>query len=85
VIYGGHPQHFIAGGARWAKESLAILDRENARADSTLNPARKNPGNPQRKPRNPPLTGFRNGRFFEIPPILSGIGTKFEHLRVPMI
>jgi len=32
-----------------------------------------------------PSTGFRNGRFCEIPPILSVPGTKFGPLRVPLI
>jgi len=79
-------EHSFTGGARCAKEPLAFRDWKNARAVSTLDPARKKNLKPiRKKPRKTPLTGFRNGHFFEIPPIFPVPEKYFGPRRVPLI
>ena len=64
---------------------LTILDWKNARAVSTFDPARRSLEMTRKKPMKTPLTGFRNGRFFEIPLIFPVPEKYFGHRRMPLI
>jgi hypothetical protein len=71
-------EHSFTGGARCAKEPLAFRDWKNARAVSTLDPARK-------KPRKAPFNRFSERPFFRNPSDFPGARNKIRAPTFPLI